>query len=165
VQLPEHLSFVEAATLPRPRTAWNALAAGNLKPGATVFDSGNRRGLHLCLQLAKLMGARVLGISSSAAKLERARSLGLDARPQLPRNPAWERWAMDQTGGEALTWWSRWAASARCLAPSAPFAWRRPSPRSACLPALPTRCRSPSSSTSRHASRASTWARARISRR
>jgi NADPH:quinone reductase-like Zn-dependent oxidoreductase len=49
VAMPEHLSFQEAATLPCAGvTAWNALAAGNLKPGDTVLDPGNRRRLHLC---------------------------------------------------------------------------------------------------------------------
>jgi NADPH:quinone reductase-like Zn-dependent oxidoreductase len=34
VAIPEHLSFQEAATLPCAAvTAWNALAAGDLKPG------------------------------------------------------------------------------------------------------------------------------------
>jgi len=103
VQLPEHLSFVEAATLPCAAvTAWNALAAGNLKPGATVLILGTGGVSIFALQLAKLMGARVLGISSSAAKLERARSLGLDAGLNYRETPAWERWAMDQTGGEGV---------------------------------------------------------------
>ena len=103
VQLPEHLSFAEAATLPCAAvTAWNALAAGNLKPGATVLILGTGGVSIFALQLAKLMGARVLGISSSAAKLERARSLGLDAGLNYRETPAWERWAMDQTGGEGV---------------------------------------------------------------
>ena len=80
VALPAHLSFAEAATLPCAAvTAWNALAAGNLKPGATVLILGTGGVSIFALQLAKLMGARVLGISGSADKLERARSLGLDA--------------------------------------------------------------------------------------
>ena len=83
-------------------TAWNALAAGNLKPGATVLILGTGGVSIFALQLAKLMGARVLGISSSAAKLERARSLGLDAGLNYRETPAWERWAMDQTGGEGV---------------------------------------------------------------
>ena len=103
VTLPAHLSFAEAATLPCAAvTAWNALAAGNLKPGATVLILGTGGVSIFALQLAKLMGARVLGISSSAAKLERARSLGLDAGLNYRETPAWERWAMDQTGGEGV---------------------------------------------------------------
>jgi len=103
VALPSHLSYAEAAALPCAAvTAWNALAAGNLKPGSTVLILGTGGVSIFALQLAKLMGARVLGISSSAAKLERARSLGLDAGLNYRETPAWERWAMDQTGGEGV---------------------------------------------------------------
>jgi NADPH:quinone reductase-like Zn-dependent oxidoreductase len=103
VELPAHLSFAEAAALPCAAvTAWNALAAGNLKPGATVLILGTGGVSILALQLAKLMGARVLGISGSNEKLERARSLGLDAGLNYRETPAWERWAMDQTGGEGV---------------------------------------------------------------
>jgi NADPH:quinone reductase-like Zn-dependent oxidoreductase len=103
VALPSHLSYAEAAALPCAAvTAWNALAVGNLKPGATVLILGTGGVSIFALQLAKLMGARVLGISSSAAKLERARSLGLDAGLNYRETPAWERWAMDQTGGEGV---------------------------------------------------------------
>ena len=103
VALPAHLSFVEAAALPCAAvTAWNALTAGNLKPGATVLILGTGGVSIFALQLAKLMGARVLGISSSNEKLERARSLGLDAALNYRETPAWERWAMDQTGSEGV---------------------------------------------------------------
>jgi len=104
VQLPEHLSFVEAATLPCAAvTAWNAAGRQQPEAGATVLILGTGGVSIFALQLAKLMGARVLGISSSAAKLERARSLGLDAGLNYRETPAWERWAMDQTAAKALT--------------------------------------------------------------
>ena len=103
VGLPEHLSFQEAATLPCAAvTAWNALAAGNLKPGATVLIQGTGGVSIFALQLARLRGARVLGISSSAEKLERAYSLGLDAGLNYLDFPDWDRWALDETGGEGV---------------------------------------------------------------
>jgi len=103
VGLPEHLSFQEAATLPCAAvTAWNALEAGNLKPGATVLIQGTGGVSIFALQLARLRGARVLGISSSAEKLERAYSLGLDAGLNYLDNPDWDRWALDETGGEGV---------------------------------------------------------------
>jgi NADPH:quinone reductase-like Zn-dependent oxidoreductase len=103
VRLPAHLSFEEAATLPCAAvTAWNALAAGNLKPGSTVLTLGTGGVSIFALQLARLMGMRVLGISGSAAKLERARSLGLDAALNYRETPKWDRWALDQTGGEGV---------------------------------------------------------------
>ncbi len=103
VSVPEHLSFQEAATLPCAGvTAWNALKAGNVQPGSTVLIQGTGGVAIFALQLAKLRGARVLGISSSYEKLERAKGLGLDAGLNYRENPDWERWAMDQTGGEGV---------------------------------------------------------------
>jgi NADPH:quinone reductase-like Zn-dependent oxidoreductase len=103
VRLPEHLSFAEAATLPCAAvTAWNALAAGNLKPGATILILGTGGVSIFALQLARMMGVRVLGISSSNEKLERARSLGLDADLNYREAPDWDRWALEQTGGEGV---------------------------------------------------------------
>jgi NADPH:quinone reductase-like Zn-dependent oxidoreductase len=103
VRLPEHLSFAEAATLPCAAvTAWNALATGRLKSGATVLILGTGGVSIFALQLARMMGVRVLGISGSSAKLERARALGLDAGLNYRETPAWDRWALEQTGGEGV---------------------------------------------------------------
>jgi NADPH:quinone reductase-like Zn-dependent oxidoreductase len=103
VELPEHLSYQEAATLPCAAvTAWNALEAGRLKPGATVLIQGTGGVSIFALQLARLRGARVLGISSSFEKLERAHALGLDASLNYVDYPDWERWALDETGGEGV---------------------------------------------------------------
>ena len=103
VAIPEHLSFEEAATLPCAAvTAWNALAAGNLKPGATVLIQGTGGVSVFALQLARLRGARVLGISGSHEKLERAYSLGLDAGLNYRDHPEWDQWAQDETGGEGV---------------------------------------------------------------
>ena len=101
VPLPEHLSYQEAATLPCAAvTAWNALGAGELKPGATVLIQGTGGVSIFALQFARLRGARVLGISSSNEKLERARSLGLDEGLNYLEKPDWDRWVLEQTGGE-----------------------------------------------------------------
>jgi NADPH:quinone reductase-like Zn-dependent oxidoreductase len=101
VPLPEHLSYQEAATLPCAAvTAWNALGAGELKPGATVLIQGTGGVSIFALQLARLRGARVLGISSSDEKLERARSLGLDGGLNYLEKPDWDRWVLEQTSGE-----------------------------------------------------------------
>jgi NADPH:quinone reductase-like Zn-dependent oxidoreductase len=103
VRLPQHLSFEEGATLPCAAvTAWNALAAGNLKPGATVLIQGTGGVAIFALQFARLMGARVLGISGSYEKLERAFSMGLDAGLNYREIPDWDRWAMAETGGEGV---------------------------------------------------------------
>ena len=103
VAIPDHLSFQEAATLPCAAvTAWNALAAGDLKPGATVLVLGTGGVSLFALQFARLKGARVIGISGSDEKLERAGVLGLDAGLNYRENPDWDRWAMEQTGGEGV---------------------------------------------------------------
>jgi len=103
VSIPEHLSFQEAATLPCAAvTAWNALASTDLKPGATVLIQGTGGVSIFALQFARLKGARVLGISSSYEKLERASSMGLDSGLNYRDNPEWDRWTMDQTGGEGV---------------------------------------------------------------
>ena len=103
VGIPEHLSFQEAATLPCAGvTAWNALSIGHLKPGSTVLIQGTGGVSIFALQLARLRGARVVGISSSDEKLGRAYSLGLDAGLNYRENPEWDRWALDETGGEGV---------------------------------------------------------------
>ena len=103
VSIPEHLSFQEAATLPCAAvTAWNALSVGDLKPGATVLIQGTGGVAIFALQLARLRGARVLGISSSHEKLERACSLGLDAGLNYKENPEWDRWALEETAGQGV---------------------------------------------------------------
>ena len=103
VAIPEHLSYQEAATLPCAAvTAWNALSVGDLKPGNTILIQGTGGVAIFALQLARLRGARVLGISSDYEKLERAYSLGLDAGLNYKESPEWDRWAMDETGGEGV---------------------------------------------------------------
>lgn len=103
VAIPDHLSYQEAATLPCAAvTAWNALGAGDVKPGATVLIQGTGGVSIFALQFARLKGARVLGISSSFEKLARAAAMGLDAGLNYRENPDWERWAGDQTGGEGV---------------------------------------------------------------
>jgi len=103
ISFPDHLSFQEAATLPCAAvTAWNALAAGNLRPGATVLIQGTGGVSIFALQLARLQGARVLGISSTFEKLERAYSLGLDAGVNYKDEPEWDRWVLSQTDGQGV---------------------------------------------------------------
>jgi NADPH:quinone reductase-like Zn-dependent oxidoreductase len=103
VRMPQHLSFAEASTLPCAGvTAWNAVAAGSLKPGSTVLIQGTGGVSIFALQFAHFMGFRVLGISSSNDKLDRAYSLGLGAGLNYRDNPNWDRWALDQTGGEGV---------------------------------------------------------------
>jgi len=103
VRVPQHLGFEEAATLPCAAvTAWNGLVAGQLRPGSTVLIQGTGGVSIFALQFARIMGMRVLGISGSAEKLERVRALGLSAALNYKETPDWDRWAIEQTGGEGV---------------------------------------------------------------
>ncbi|GAA2341360.1 hypothetical protein GCM10010170_024800 [Dactylosporangium salmoneum] len=65
VPVPEHLSYAEAATLPCAAvTAWNALTGDGpgIQPGHTVLTIGSGGVPLFAVQLAKLLGARVIGV-------------------------------------------------------------------------------------------------------
>lgn len=103
VRFPRRMNFEEAATLPCAAvTAWNALATAACKPGSTVLIQGTGGVSIFALQFAKLSGLRVLGISSSDEKLERAAKLGLDAGFNYRQDPNWEDWVLKETGGEGV---------------------------------------------------------------
>ncbi len=99
--IPACLTFEEAATLPCAAvTAWHGLMIrGELKAGETVLVLGTGGVSIFALQLAKMAGARVLGISSSDAKCERLLALGADAVCNYKTAPAWDAWALAQTDG------------------------------------------------------------------
>lgn len=102
VHIPEGLSYEEAATLPCAGvTAWNAVVhAGKVKAGDVVLIQGTGGVSVFALQFATMMGARVIGTSSSDEKLERARKLGLHAGVNYRKTPEWEKWVLEQTGGQ-----------------------------------------------------------------
>src|SRR5271156_2003267 len=101
VEIPDHLSWEEAATLPCAGvTAWNAVVhAGCVKTGDTVVIQGTGGVSIFALQFAKLLGARVLGTSSSEEKLQRAYKLGLDSGLNYKHTADWAKWVLEQTGG------------------------------------------------------------------
>ena len=73
VRTPDHLSDVEAASLPcAGLTAWSAVVKlGNIRPGQTVLTQGTGGVSIFALQFAKMNGARVIATSSSEAKIEK----------------------------------------------------------------------------------------------
>jgi NADPH:quinone reductase-like Zn-dependent oxidoreductase len=105
VPFPEHLSYEEASTLPCAGvTAWNALhyagePAHPVLPGETVVIQGTGGVSIFTLQFAKLLGAKVIGTSSSDEKLTRAYGLGLDAGCNYKDRPEWSRWVAEMTNG------------------------------------------------------------------
>ena len=99
IKFPDHLSFEQAATLPCAGvTAWNALVVqGNLNPGETLVILGTGGVALFALQLAKSMGARVIILSSSDEKLEKARQMGADELINYQSNPDWEKAVLEKT--------------------------------------------------------------------
>jgi putative PIG3 family NAD(P)H quinone oxidoreductase len=80
-KLPASIGFVEAAAIPEAFiTAYDAMIAqGRLASGDFVLIHAVGSGVGTAaVQLAKAFGARSIGTSRGAAKLERARALGLD---------------------------------------------------------------------------------------
>jgi NADPH:quinone reductase-like Zn-dependent oxidoreductase len=104
VQIPAHLSFEEAATLPCAAvTAWNALfVSGQLKPGDSVLTLGTGGVSIFALQFARMAGARVIATSSSDAKLETLKSMGADAVINYKTTPDWDKPVRELTGGAGV---------------------------------------------------------------
>ncbi|WP_040805322.1 zinc-dependent alcohol dehydrogenase family protein [Nocardia concava] len=104
VHVPAFLTDAEAASLTcASLVAWAALTkpvpAG---PGETVLTTGTGTVALAAVQHAKMLGARVLSITSSAAKAERLRKLGADEVIDRTEVPDWERAVLDLTGGEGV---------------------------------------------------------------
>lgn len=90
-RVPDGLSWAEAAAVPEAFiTAHDALVTqAEARPGETAIVHAVASGVGLAaLQLARAAGLRVLGTARTAAKLERARELGLDAGLALPDDVA-----------------------------------------------------------------------------
>jgi NADPH:quinone reductase-like Zn-dependent oxidoreductase len=100
-RVPEHLSDVQAATLPcAALTAWSALVTeGGLRAGDRLLVQGTGGVALFALQFAKMAGAHVTVISSSDDKLDRARALGADAGINYRSEPEWARASRAITGG------------------------------------------------------------------
>ena len=93
VQVPAHLSFEEAASLPCAGvTAWVALTGfGALSAGDTVLVQGTGGVALFALQFAKLFGARGRAPAASDATLAHLKELGADAALNYKSNPDWEQ--------------------------------------------------------------------------
>lgn len=104
VRTPEHLSDEEAATLPCAAvTAWSALVTeGGITAGDTVLVQGTGGVSLFALQLAKLLGARVVATSSRDEKLARVREMGADETINYREVPAWGVRAKELTGGAGV---------------------------------------------------------------
>ncbi|MDV7341641.1 NAD(P)-dependent alcohol dehydrogenase [Terasakiella sp. A23] len=93
VKAPDHLSPVEAASLPcAALTAWSALfELSSLTSSDCLVIQGTGGVALFALQLAKAAGAQVLITSSSDNKLEKAKALGADYCVNYLDTPEWDR--------------------------------------------------------------------------
>jgi len=91
--VPAYLTDVEAACLPTAGvTAWRALVTdGHVRPGDVVLVQGTGGVALFALQFAKLLGAHVIALTSSAAKAQRLRELGADEVLNYRDTPEWGR--------------------------------------------------------------------------
>lgn len=91
VRLPDALSFEEGSTLPcAATTAWSALSGPvPIRAGQAVLTLGTGGVSVFAVQLAKTLGATVIGTTSSAGKAERLRALGADHVVNYAEIPLW----------------------------------------------------------------------------
>ena len=103
-KVPEYLTDEEAATLPcAALTAWSALVTeGDVKAGDTVLVQGTGGVSLFALQFAKLLGAKVIVISSSDDKLKQAAALDADEGINYTTVPEWGKAVKKLTGGEGV---------------------------------------------------------------
>ncbi|BAW04657.1 alcohol dehydrogenase [Nocardia seriolae] len=101
VQVPAHLADAEAAALTcAGLVAWAALTKPvPVGPEDTVLTVGTGPVGLFAVQHAKMLGARVISITSSPEKGERLRKLGSGEVVDRKQTPDWEHAVLDLTGG------------------------------------------------------------------
>ena len=103
-RMPTNLDFAAASTLScAGLTAWRALVVEtNLKPGDWVLVQGSGGVSVVALQMARMMGCRVIATSSSDAKLERLGALGAEHLINYKAHANWGEQAFALTGGRGV---------------------------------------------------------------
>ena len=102
--VPDHLSWEEAGGMPLTWILAHDMLVthGGLAAGGWLLVTGVSSGVGVAaLQLAKVLGARVIGTSGSRTKLDRLRPLGLDV-PLCTRAPDFQPQVLDATGGAGV---------------------------------------------------------------
>ncbi len=101
IPIPDHYGFDEAACLPVTfGTAWRMVVKfARVQPGDVVLAHGAGGGVAIAaIQIAKLMGARVIATASEARKLERARGFGADEVINYVEDQEWDKTVRRLTG-------------------------------------------------------------------
>lgn len=104
VPLPQRLDWEQAAAVPTVFvTAWETLCQyGRLKAGEWLLVAGASSGVGVaCIQAAKVMGAKVIGISGSSGKLQQLAALGMDIGIAV-RGGGFAAKALEATGGKGV---------------------------------------------------------------
>ena len=84
-------------------TAWSALSGSvPIRSGHTVLTQGTGGVSIFALQLAKAFGASVIATTSSAAKMDRLRTLGADEVLNYNEEPQWGNRARALTSGRGV---------------------------------------------------------------
>ena len=100
VRTPDHLSDVEAATIPCAGvTAWSALVEADIGKGDVVVAQGTGGVSLFTVQLARALGATVILTSSSDDKLEVGSDLGATHLINYRTTPEWETEVKRLTAG------------------------------------------------------------------
>ena len=104
VHIPSHLSFEEAATLPCAAvTAWVALTGHRrVTAGDTVLTQGSGGVSVFALQLATVLGARVIATTSAPEKAGRLKALGASEVINYAETPDWDEKARELTDGRGV---------------------------------------------------------------
>lgn len=102
IPIPEHLSYEEGAAIPLTFMVVHdmLLEQGRLRAGEWLLVAGIASGVGVAaLQAAKALGAKVIGSSGSARKLEILKKHGLDVAIET-RKPDFSRQVLEATGGK-----------------------------------------------------------------
>ena len=103
-RMPTNMDFDAASTLScAGLTAWRALVVEtSLKPGDWVLVQGSGGVSVVALQMARMMGCRVIATSSSDAKLERLGALGAEHLINYKTHANWGEQAFELAGGAGV---------------------------------------------------------------
>ena len=104
IPVPDNVSWEDAAAIPLAYlVVYDMLVQqGELKAGEWLLVTGVSSGVGVAaLQAAKALGAKVIGTSGSAEKLQKLKALGLDLAIQT-RKPDFSKQVLEATGGQGV---------------------------------------------------------------
>lgn len=103
--IPDSMAFTEAAALPiAAHTVWHCLVTqAQIKPWDTVLVQAAGSGVgSMAIQMAKMVGARVITTAGSQWKLDKAKEWGADEVINYRQTPKFSERVKDLTGGQGV---------------------------------------------------------------